>query len=287
MKNRTNIWKRVVIGICAMAIALAGTACQQRHKAQEPSMENPSPSAASGLWESEEPSFSMDAVLYCPYGNMPPVVDAAPSHGGTLINDYFAEEAGKEENKGRYFSVTIDIIYFDFIEEYLESVHEEYMALCSDPAILNYENEYKLWYDTIFQPTPEDLFMIEEKGDADFPRAQFHEYWIETQPEDVQQAYLMAEERRIEGWNKYLDTATNPDILETMFAEDIEAEVGKELDRLKSMGYCLELQKEGTSAYWNEMPHGTLVGYLTGEQLSGFPCSSAHGYCITWNGQEE
>lgn len=165
-----SVWKYAIMGICLLAVIITSMACQQKPREQNLRLEDYFQAASSQMMPPENPISNVNTVLFSPHGDLPPIVDAAPTHGEALMNDHLAQEVAKEENKDRYFSVTIDIIYFDFIEKYLKDAHEEYMTLCSDPAILKYESEYKLWLDTIYQPTTEDISMIEEKGDTDVLR---------------------------------------------------------------------------------------------------------------------
>lgn len=235
------------------------------------------------------PDVDMSAVLYCSDSSGKIMDESVPGPGRIKMPMSLSDEILKPENKDKYFSVSIDFLYFDCVENYREAMHEKYMDTVNDPAIMLYQSEYEKWLETIVKPTiPKDRLEQYEEKVFHTPKSyeQFEEeYWKINQSEDTQKAYIEAEQRRLKAWNEYLDFSIDSyQILYQNFSKDVEIEINAELERLQKLGYKLELTDKIN--YYQGFECGRLTGYLTGEQLSGFACNPKHGYYIVWNDHE-
>ena len=227
---------------------------------------------------SEQSYLDLEKVLFCPSEELV-IVDEIESNPGEInmvIN--LKSEIMKQENKDKFFSVTIVINHFDFIEQYRQKMYTERMDAFNDPILVKYRDDYELWVETIVKPTisKEEMENFEEKWYHSLQSyAEFDEYWREQQSNDVWEAYLDAKAIDQQAYDAFVEYEMHEhDILEELFAKNIEDEMTNELNRLKAEGYILEIQSTKEKTY---------TGYLTGEQLQTFSCSENHGYYIFWN----
>lgn len=235
-----------------------------------------------------ETSIDLDEVLFAPSNEEVGPDEWVPDPGNIIISSTLETESTKGENKDKYFAVSITVFHFDFVEAYQEEQYDKYMTALNAPILVKYREDYEIWVETVVRPAiPEEnlkdeayMYNFEEKWyNSKQSYDEFDEYWKEHQNADVWDEYLEARRTHQEAWDEYMDyTVHENEILKELFSADIEAEMQVELDRLKNLGYAIELATD---------KENTLSGYLTGEQLCSFPCSPKHGYIINWNGQEE
>lgn len=235
-----------------------------------------------------ETSIDLDEVLFAPSKEEVGPDEWIPDPGNIIISSTLETESTKGENKDKYFAVSITVFHFDFVDAYQEEQYDKYMTALNAPILVKYREDYEIWVETVVRPAiPEEnlkdeayMYNFEEKWyNSKQSYDEFDEYWKEHQNADVWDEYLEARRTHQEAWDEYMDyTVHENEILKELFSADIEAEMQVELDRLKKLGYAIELATD---------KENTLTGYLTGEQLCSFPCSPKHGYIINWIGQEE
>lgn len=284
-------WKWAIIAaviLVSMAIGFVSNKKQRvlrRENAESSMWKSDTHTGVSASYYSSETTnhmFDMQSVLIYPNDANDISDEFEPGPGEINISLYLSEHILSDEYRDKYFSVSIKVIHFDFIEDYRKSVHDNYLKTLQDPILLKYEEDYEKWIQNVIKPalSKEERETFEDKWyHTEESYKQFDTYWKENQPADVWESYLEAKETSQKAWNEYLEYINHEEeILLVKFGKDIEEAMEVELQRLKSNGYILYISPDNGTV---------LCGYLTGEQLRSFKCSPEYGYYIIWNGQEE
>ena len=103
--------------------------------------------------ESTDLDIDLSAVRYCTDSSGKNLGESIPGLGQVNMADSLKHEILKPENKDKYFSVSIEFLYFDCVEKYKEAMEEKYLVTLKDPTILLFQAEYENWVETVVKPT--------------------------------------------------------------------------------------------------------------------------------------
>lgn len=249
------------------------------------------------------PAIDQGLVLFAPDKSAGDCEDEmiGASIGEVLMPSQLRQAIGKAENKDKYFAVTLMVCRFEYVEQYCGDEYAKYEASAKDPMIVLFQQEFGHWLYDIYLPqfTKEEQWGIEKQddlGEISLEEIFVEEYWSKTQTEETQKEYLEAKRRFEEMAAEYPDRVSEKRLVE-LFGDRIKEDVHKEMDRLLSLGYSIEMiplaensEKEGLvleGEYGYHVYNGfTVTGYLTGEQLLNFESDLKHGYRFTWNTED-
>ena len=206
-----------------------------------------------------------------------------PRRGEADVVCTLEEEMQKYGYDDAYFHVEV-CLYFDISDRftYKGKTMDEWKA---DPILDLHDEVREVWTTEIYEPMDREMVAAEQRGEEyalgwekHDPHELFRNYFYETQPEDVIDAYEKAMELYMEadqeysGW-QYSDepVAISNEIVRT------------EIDRLVELGIDLEVIYNNNYSYPVVYPEG----YLTRRQIEEFPASDEFGYMIMWADQKD
>jgi hypothetical protein len=272
-KKRSFAWIGCAAAAC-LVMGIAAFGISRLNKAPADPMEAAVPT--------EQASFTAEApapektVLYC--NGVEQVPDEVyPNPGKTNISSPLCIEMLNPEYADCLFAVRIGLTHtYDDIWEELNEAWREYVA---DPDYQKYSKMYEEWEAEKFKDMlPDEIAAYYGLSYEEFDNrpehptrgfilmnTDFQEYLKEALDAEEAARCIEAFERMSELDNEMWGSrarisARNAEVLRS------------EYERLLALGLDVELGEDG------------LIGYLSGEQISDFPCSELYGYYISWIG---
>lgn len=243
-----------------------------------------------------KPTPDPSKVIYAPNMHSSKAIDEMEGAfaGEIVMPSPLLEMIAKPENKDKYFPVRIQICRFDFVEAYHAEQESIYDAARNDPAILKFNEAFRVWLNDIYIPqfSKDEWAAIEKQdtsGEINLYEVFIEESWSKTNPDDVA-AYRDAIDRLAKAEQAY--AATYGDLyIKELFSQELRNEIENECHRLETLGYDVQiviapntdiLDQVNTDIYYGF----AVIGYLSGEQLENFEINPTHGYKFTWLSEE-